>query len=138
MPSGACSAAERRRPWLRGLPGPGERPREAEGTSGAVGEGKVLPEAERWRQEGLGGAGRGLAASGMATQMFEGRGHAAVYQKYRFSPGEELQGAILGYLREKVSRARPKCGVSGVFLSFGGVLRCVGLWRGVCEAWVPP
>nr|XP_047914478.1 putative methyltransferase DDB_G0268948 isoform X2 [Anser cygnoides] len=37
----------------------------------------------------------------MATQMFEGRGHAAVYQKYRFSPGEELQGAILGYLREK-------------------------------------
>lgn len=49
----------------------------------------------------MGGAGQGLVAVSMATQMFEGRGHAAVYQKYRFSPGEELQGAILGYLREK-------------------------------------
>ncbi|XP_071603017.1 putative methyltransferase DDB_G0268948 [Heliangelus exortis] len=37
----------------------------------------------------------------MATQMFEGRGHAAVYQKYRFAPGEELQRAILTYLKEK-------------------------------------
>ncbi|XP_009995309.1 PREDICTED: putative methyltransferase DDB_G0268948 [Chaetura pelagica] len=37
----------------------------------------------------------------MATQMFEGRGHAAVYQKYRFAPGEELQRAILTYLQEK-------------------------------------
>ncbi|KAM9380629.1 putative methyltransferase [Phaethornis superciliosus] len=41
----------------------------------------------------------------MATQMFEGRGHAAVYQKYRFAPGEELQRAILTYLKEK--RANP-------------------------------
>ncbi|XP_054133920.1 putative methyltransferase DDB_G0268948 [Melozone crissalis] len=37
----------------------------------------------------------------MATQMFEGRGHAAVYQKYRFAPGKELQHTILSYLREK-------------------------------------
>uniref|UniRef100_A0A8B9MFD6 Methyltransferase type 11 domain-containing protein n=1 Tax=Accipiter nisus TaxID=211598 RepID=A0A8B9MFD6_9AVES len=37
----------------------------------------------------------------MATQMFEGRGHAAVYQKYRFAPGKELQQAILAYLQEK-------------------------------------
>ncbi|KAM6070644.1 putative methyltransferase isoform 1-T2 [Chlamydotis macqueenii] len=37
----------------------------------------------------------------MAAQMFEGRGHAAVYQKYRFAPGQELQQTILGYLREK-------------------------------------
>ncbi|XP_059724246.1 putative methyltransferase DDB_G0268948 isoform X2 [Haemorhous mexicanus] len=37
----------------------------------------------------------------MATQMFEGRGHAAVYQKYRFAPGKELQQTILSYLREK-------------------------------------
>ncbi|KFQ26438.1 Putative methyltransferase, partial [Mesitornis unicolor] len=37
----------------------------------------------------------------MATQMFEGKGHAAIYQKYRFAPGEELQQVILSYLREK-------------------------------------
>ncbi|NWX49057.1 TMT1 methyltransferase, partial [Steatornis caripensis] len=37
----------------------------------------------------------------MATQMFEGRGHAAVYQKYRFAPGKELQQTILTYLQEK-------------------------------------
>ncbi|KAM6269016.1 putative methyltransferase [Porphyrio hochstetteri] len=37
----------------------------------------------------------------MATQMFEGRGHAALYQKYRFAPGKELQQIILGYLQEK-------------------------------------
>ncbi|NXT59552.1 GTOMC protein, partial [Pluvianellus socialis] len=37
----------------------------------------------------------------MATQMFEGRGHAAVYQKYRFAPGQELQQTILAYLQEK-------------------------------------
>lgn len=43
----------------------------------------------------------------MATQMFEGRGHAAVYQKYRFAPGKELQQTILSYLREKVSGVRP-------------------------------
>lgn len=39
----------------------------------------------------------------MATQMFEGRGHAAIYQKYRFAPGKELQQTILSYLQEKVS-----------------------------------
>ncbi|NWI96487.1 TMT1 methyltransferase, partial [Pitta sordida] len=37
----------------------------------------------------------------MSTQMFEGRGHAAVYQKYRFAPGKELQQTILSYLQEK-------------------------------------
>ncbi|KAM9550316.1 putative methyltransferase isoform 2-T3 [Guaruba guarouba] len=37
----------------------------------------------------------------MATQMFEARGHAAIYQKYRFAPGKELQRTILSYLREK-------------------------------------
>ncbi|KFW01180.1 Putative methyltransferase, partial [Eurypyga helias] len=45
----------------------------------------------------------------MATQMFEGRGHAAVYQKYRFAPGRELQRTILAYLQEKVGRIRPGC-----------------------------
>nr|XP_025976890.1 putative methyltransferase DDB_G0268948 isoform X1 [Dromaius novaehollandiae] len=39
--------------------------------------------------------------SSMATQLFEGKGHAAVYQKYRFAPGEELQQTILSYVREK-------------------------------------
>ncbi|NWW77527.1 CRG1 methyltransferase, partial [Climacteris rufus] len=37
----------------------------------------------------------------MATQMFEGSRHAAVYQKYRFAPGKELQQTILSYLQEK-------------------------------------
>ncbi|NXM68745.1 TMT1 methyltransferase, partial [Serilophus lunatus] len=37
----------------------------------------------------------------MSTQMFEGKGHAAVYQKYRFAPGKELQQTILSYLQEK-------------------------------------
>ncbi|KAL2302601.1 hypothetical protein Nmel_010030 [Mimus melanotis] len=37
----------------------------------------------------------------MATQMFEGKGHAAVYQKYRFAPGKELKQTILSYLQEK-------------------------------------
>ncbi|XP_027746152.1 putative methyltransferase DDB_G0268948 [Empidonax traillii] len=37
----------------------------------------------------------------MSTQMFEGKGHAAVYQKYRFAPGKELQQTILAYLQEK-------------------------------------
>lgn len=46
----------------------------------------------------------------MSAQMFEGKGHAAVYQKYRFAPGKELQEAILTYLQEKVSRVRPGCG----------------------------
>ncbi|XP_067994119.1 putative methyltransferase DDB_G0268948 [Melanerpes formicivorus] len=41
----------------------------------------------------------------MSTQMFEGRGHAAVYQKYRFAPGKELQETILTYVQEK--RASP-------------------------------
>ncbi|NWU98058.1 TMT1 methyltransferase, partial [Upupa epops] len=41
----------------------------------------------------------------MATQMFEGRGHAAVYQKYRFEPGKELRQTILNYLQEK--RTKP-------------------------------
>lgn len=43
----------------------------------------------------------------MATQMFEGRGHAAVYHKYRFAPGKELQQTILSYLQEKVSGVQP-------------------------------
>ncbi|XP_065525806.1 putative methyltransferase DDB_G0268948 [Lathamus discolor] len=37
----------------------------------------------------------------MATQMFEAREHAAIYQKYRFAPGKELQRTILTYLQEK-------------------------------------
>ncbi|NXC40420.1 TMT1 methyltransferase, partial [Penelope pileata] len=37
----------------------------------------------------------------MAAKMFEGTGHAAVYQKYRFAPGKELKETILAYLQEK-------------------------------------
>ena len=41
----------------------------------------------------------------MATQMFEGTQHAAVYLKYRFAPGKELKDIILAYLQEKA----PSC-----------------------------
>nr|XP_028563921.1 putative methyltransferase DDB_G0268948 [Podarcis muralis] len=37
----------------------------------------------------------------MATRLFEDRAHAAIYQKYRFSPQENLQGVIFSYLEEK-------------------------------------
>ncbi|KAM3667209.1 putative methyltransferase isoform 3-T8 [Ammospiza maritima maritima] len=47
------------------------------------------------------GSAWGASSPSMATQMFEGRGHAAVYQKYRFAPGKELKHTILSYLREK-------------------------------------
>jgi len=45
----------------------------------------------------------------MATQMFEGTQHAAVYLKYRFAPGKELKDIILAYLQEKVSGAQLCC-----------------------------
>ncbi|XP_066491021.1 putative methyltransferase DDB_G0268948 [Tiliqua scincoides] len=37
----------------------------------------------------------------MATRLFEERGHVAFYQKYRFSPQENLQAAIFSYLEKK-------------------------------------
>ncbi|XP_033028211.1 putative methyltransferase DDB_G0268948 isoform X2 [Lacerta agilis] len=37
----------------------------------------------------------------MATRLFEDRAHAAFYQKYRFSPQENLQGVIFSYLEKK-------------------------------------
>ncbi|XP_063153901.1 putative methyltransferase DDB_G0268948 isoform X2 [Candoia aspera] len=39
----------------------------------------------------------------MAARLFEDKDHAAVYQKYRFSLQENLQGVILAYLEKKVN-----------------------------------
>ncbi|XP_044286330.1 putative methyltransferase DDB_G0268948 [Varanus komodoensis] len=38
----------------------------------------------------------------MASRLFEGRAHAAFYQKYRFSPPENLRGAVFAYLGGKL------------------------------------
>ncbi|XP_030066046.1 putative methyltransferase DDB_G0268948 [Microcaecilia unicolor] len=37
----------------------------------------------------------------MATQLFEGKEHASLYQKYRLPPPDEVQKLILSYLEEK-------------------------------------
>ncbi|XP_051852434.1 uncharacterized protein LOC127561187 [Antechinus flavipes] len=37
----------------------------------------------------------------MSTQLFEGQDHAAIYQKHRFPPPEELLRIIFSYLEEK-------------------------------------
>ncbi|XP_042298818.1 putative methyltransferase DDB_G0268948 [Sceloporus undulatus] len=42
----------------------------------------------------------------MATHLFEDRIHAAFYQKYRFTPQENLQRAIFSYLEKKVNSFR--------------------------------
>uniref|UniRef100_A0A8D0HJT3 Methyltransferase type 11 domain-containing protein n=1 Tax=Sphenodon punctatus TaxID=8508 RepID=A0A8D0HJT3_SPHPU len=42
-----------------------------------------------------------LVFSNMASRLFEERDHAAFYQKYRFSPCEELQSLVFSYLEEK-------------------------------------
>ncbi len=38
----------------------------------------------------------------MTYRLFEGRDHASVYQKYRFTPPDELKNIILQYLDKKV------------------------------------
>ena len=60
----------------------------------------------------------------MATQMFEGTQHAAVYLKYRFAPGKELKDIILAYLQEKVSGAQLGCVIS--------LPLCLGWGPGAC------
>ncbi|XP_072496662.1 putative methyltransferase DDB_G0268948 isoform X2 [Notamacropus eugenii] len=37
----------------------------------------------------------------MSAQLFEGKDHAAIYQKHRFPPSEELLNIIFSYLEEK-------------------------------------
>ncbi|KAM6934645.1 putative methyltransferase [Xenentodon cancila] len=37
----------------------------------------------------------------MAYRLFEGKGHASVYQKYRFTPPTELKNVIIQYLDKK-------------------------------------
>ncbi|XP_053131323.1 putative methyltransferase DDB_G0268948 isoform X2 [Hemicordylus capensis] len=37
----------------------------------------------------------------MDTRLFEGREHAAFYQKYRFSPQENVQASVFSYLEKK-------------------------------------
>lgn len=41
----------------------------------------------------------------MSYQLFEGKDHASIYQKYRFTPPEEVKNVILRYLDAK--KARP-------------------------------
>lgn len=38
----------------------------------------------------------------MTHQLFEGRDHAALYQKYRYSPPGEVKDIIIQYLDKKV------------------------------------
>ncbi|XP_063769692.1 uncharacterized protein LOC134892515 isoform X2 [Pseudophryne corroboree] len=40
----------------------------------------------------------------MATRLFETKEHASCYQKYRFSPPQEIQDLILSYLGEKLPK----------------------------------
>lgn len=38
----------------------------------------------------------------MAYRLFEGKDHASMYQKYRFTPPDQLKDIILQYLVTKV------------------------------------
>ncbi len=38
----------------------------------------------------------------MTYRLFEGKDHASIYQKYRFTPPDELKNMILQYLDKKV------------------------------------
>lgn len=38
----------------------------------------------------------------MSYRLFEGKDHASIYQKYRFTPPDELKKIILQYLDTKV------------------------------------
>lgn len=38
----------------------------------------------------------------MTYQLFEGKDHASIYQKYRFAPPAEVKNYILQYLHKKV------------------------------------
>ncbi|XP_063286782.1 putative methyltransferase DDB_G0268948 [Pelobates fuscus] len=40
----------------------------------------------------------------MATRLFEGKTHASYYQKYRFSPPQEVQDLIFNYIGERLSK----------------------------------
>ncbi|XP_071978853.1 putative methyltransferase DDB_G0268948 isoform X1 [Engystomops pustulosus] len=40
----------------------------------------------------------------MATRLFEEKEHASSYQKYRFSPAQEIQDMIFSYLHEKLNK----------------------------------
>lgn len=45
----------------------------------------------------------------MTYRMFEGKDHASIYQKYRFTPPDELKNIILQYLDKKVRRGQIHC-----------------------------
>lgn len=46
----------------------------------------------------------------MTYRLFEGRDHAAIYQKYRFMPPDEAKNIILQYLDKKVCHGPIYCG----------------------------
>lgn len=43
----------------------------------------------------------------MAYRLFEGKDHASIYQKFRFTPPEELKNTVLQWLDKKVSFLNP-------------------------------
>ncbi|KAG8558596.1 hypothetical protein GDO81_017055 [Engystomops pustulosus] len=56
-------------------------------------------------QTGVGAwRGEGLTDFHMATRLFEEKEHASSYQKYRFSPAQEIQDMIFSYLHEKLNK----------------------------------
>uniref|UniRef100_A0A8C5R3C2 Methyltransferase type 11 domain-containing protein n=1 Tax=Leptobrachium leishanense TaxID=445787 RepID=A0A8C5R3C2_9ANUR len=40
----------------------------------------------------------------MATRLFEGKAHASYYQKFRFSPPQEIQDLIFSYMGERLTK----------------------------------
>ena len=42
----------------------------------------------------------------MTHQLFEGKDHASIYQKYRSAPPDEVKDIVLRYLDEKVRRGQ--------------------------------
>lgn len=45
----------------------------------------------------------------MTYQLFEEKHHASIYQKYRFTPPDEVKNIILQYLDKKVSHGPMYC-----------------------------
>ncbi len=56
----------------------------------------------------------------MTHHLFEGKDHASVYQKYRFTPPDEIKDIILQYLDEKVDLSLGELyRITGQFCLFG-------------------
>lgn len=53
----------------------------------------------------------------MTYQLFEEKHHASIYQKYRFTPPDEVKNIILQYLDKKVSHGPMYCEYTYVIIS---------------------